>query len=453
MRCLEKVIVIFFGVFVLFISSCTDKIGVNTKLSIPENLAAVNVTATTVKLVWDSVPNTYVYKLFYGTTSDITSMNYRFIYSDDSTECTFNSLNIDTPYYFCIMAKKNSIYDNNEDDSEISSIIEIKTNELLSLQAPTNFCFTDTFSNGNVRLSWNPVQDASCYKLYCSPHYTTAIDLMENDTPYTYYGESASINLLFDSTTYYFVLCAVNGSIISEASEVISTTTGILPLPTPENLQITKYTSTSVSISWDVVTGATEYEVYFGTSTNNLSLASTVTTTSYTKRGLTPETTYYFAIKAYSTIKESELTDSVSQKTDIAGASDDDIPESIVGMVFSVNGTDKYLFTDFSSCELQNFTMTSGYEWYNRPTYTYTMTSDTEATLVVDYTYYSHRVFSYAYYYYCYSYNTMTYYLTFNSSTEGTYSQKYYNKFKTVDQDDTDTDIFSRTLTGIFTLE
>ncbi|WP_131724799.1 S8 family serine peptidase [Paenibacillus solani] len=65
---------------------------------------------------------------------------------------------------------------------------------------------------------------------------------------------------------------------------------------TPGNLTTTGKTATSVSLSWSASTdnvGVTAYEVYQGST-----LAATVTNTSATITGLTPNTTYTFTVKA-----------------------------------------------------------------------------------------------------------------------------------------------------------
>ncbi|WP_197260053.1 carbohydrate-binding protein [Paenibacillus dendritiformis] len=68
------------------------------------------------------------------------------------------------------------------------------------------------------------------------------------------------------------------------------------PPAAPANLAATGFTATSVSLSWNAASdnvGVTGYEVY-----RNGALAGTTALTSHTVKGLTPDTTYSFTVKA-----------------------------------------------------------------------------------------------------------------------------------------------------------
>ncbi|WCF09588.1 glycosyl hydrolase family 18 protein [Paenibacillus thiaminolyticus] len=68
------------------------------------------------------------------------------------------------------------------------------------------------------------------------------------------------------------------------------------PPMAPANLAVTGFSSTAVSLSWSAASdnvGVTGYEVY-----RNGTLAGTTAFTSYTVTGLTPDTSYSFAVKA-----------------------------------------------------------------------------------------------------------------------------------------------------------
>jgi hypothetical protein len=67
----------------------------------------------------------------------------------------------------------------------------------------------------------------------------------------------------------------------------------------PAGVTATAQSSSSISVTWNSVSGATSYEVYYeiGSSTTK-NLAGTVSGTSYTHTGLQASTTYYYYIKA-----------------------------------------------------------------------------------------------------------------------------------------------------------
>lgn len=64
----------------------------------------------------------------------------------------------------------------------------------------------------------------------------------------------------------------------------------------------TKSYESSVALSWKSASGASGYEIYMSAgSKKNFKLAASTQSTSYTVKELTPETTYYFRIRSYST--------------------------------------------------------------------------------------------------------------------------------------------------------
>ncbi|MFC3747289.1 S-layer homology domain-containing protein [Paenibacillus sp. GCM10012306] len=81
---------------------------------------------------------------------------------------------------------------------------------------------------------------------------------------------------------------------------------------TPANLQSSSTTSVSTILSWDAVSGATGYYLY--ENGDNPAIA-TVSGTTYTVSGLTPNTSYTFTVSAFNAIGESEQSDAVPVQT------------------------------------------------------------------------------------------------------------------------------------------
>lgn len=75
----------------------------------------------------------------------------------------------------------------------------------------------------------------------------------------------------------------------------------------PTNVTATVASSSSITVSWDAVSGATSYKVYYemGPTSYDMTLADTVTATSYTHTGLKINTTYVYYIKAVNSAGES----------------------------------------------------------------------------------------------------------------------------------------------------
>jgi len=116
-----------------------------------------------------------------------------------------------------------------------------------------------TAGDGQVSLNWTSVTNADGYKVKygtSSGNYPTILDV-GNVTSYT-------VTNLTNNTTYYFVVVAYNANGDSPNSNERSATpqptipsAPVLNLPTPGDGQ--------VSLSWNTVSGATSYKIYYGT--------------------------------------------------------------------------------------------------------------------------------------------------------------------------------------------
>ncbi|MGG4396437.1 glycosyl hydrolase family 18 protein [Paenibacillus thiaminolyticus] len=92
------------------------------------------------------------------------------------------------------------------------------------------------------------------------------------------------------------------------------------PPMAPENLAVTGFSSTAVSLSWSAASdnvGVTGYEVY-----RNGTLAGTTAITSYTVTGLTPDTSYSFAVKAKDAAGNASASSAVVTATTAPGGPD-----------------------------------------------------------------------------------------------------------------------------------
>ena len=91
------------------------------------------------------------------------------------------------------------------------------------------------------------------------------------------------------------------------SSEIWTKTGSSITKPaTPSNVSASAASSSSITVSWSSVTGATGYKVYRSTSSSGTySSVGDVPTTSYTNTGLTAGTTYYYKVSAYNSAGES----------------------------------------------------------------------------------------------------------------------------------------------------
>ena len=83
----------------------------------------------------------------------------------------------------------------------------------------------------------------------------------------------------------------------------------------PTNVRAVAVSSTSISVTWNAVSGATSYDVYFQTGSQQTSRVSTVSGNSYTHTGLQPGTTYHYFIAAKNNAGTSDYSSQVSATT------------------------------------------------------------------------------------------------------------------------------------------
>ncbi|MEJ6979706.1 fibronectin type III domain-containing protein [Pedobacter sp. P351] len=174
--------------------------------------------------------------------------------------------------------------------------------------APTGL--TATAGDTQAALSWTAVSGATSYNVKRATTtggpYTTVVTGV-TAANYTNTG-------LTNGTPYYYVVSAVNGVGEGANSAQVSAT----PQATPPPAAPTGLTATAgnvqVALSWTASTGATSYNVKRATVTGGpyTTIATGVTTTTYTNTGLTNGTVYYFVVSAVSAAGEGTNSAQVS---------------------------------------------------------------------------------------------------------------------------------------------
>jgi fibronectin type 3 domain-containing protein len=153
-----------------------------------------------------------------------------------------------------------------------------------------------------VTLSWDMVTGADSYTIYwgTSPGVTNADTAVINaPTSYTHTG-------LTNGTAYYYAVTAVNVVGASALSSEVSATPQAAIPGAPATVTAAAGDK-QVTISWTLVTGATSYNVYWGTSTGVTTTTGTKIATvpsPYVHTGLTNGTTYYYVVTAVNTAGE-----------------------------------------------------------------------------------------------------------------------------------------------------
>jgi fibronectin type 3 domain-containing protein len=183
--------------------------------------------------------------------------------------------------------------------------------------APT--VVTATGGAGQVTVSWQVVSRASSYNIYWSTTSgvttATGTKITAATSPHIHTG-------LANSTSYYYIVTAVNSVGESAASSQASATTNAAPpTPTvpaaPSGVTATGGTR-QVTVAWPAVAGATSYNIYWST-TSGVTKANgtriTGTTSPAVHSSLTDGTTYYYIVTAVNSVGESAPSAQLSAAT------------------------------------------------------------------------------------------------------------------------------------------
>lgn len=195
---------------------------------------------------------------------------------------------------------------------------------------PTGFTAT-TVSSSQINLNWTASSGATSYNVKRAtvsggPYTTIATGV--TSTGYSDTGLSAS-------TTYYYVVSAVNAGGQSANSAQASATTlsgGSVPAA-PMGLAATAGNA-QVALSWTASSGATSYRIKRATVSGGPYMTiATNTTTSFTNTSLVNGTTYYYVVSAVNAIGEGANSAQVSA-TPSAGS----LPPAPTGLTVTLTG-------------------------------------------------------------------------------------------------------------------
>ena len=164
--------------------------------------------------------------------------------------------------------------------------------------------------DAQVTASWQRVSGASTYTLYYAES-SFAGDIAPAAQPgvrrVTLTGTSHRVTGLSNGTRYYFVVTASNAAGQSPASAEASATPQVPAPAAPSGLSLSAGDA-QVTASWQRVSGASTYNLYYATSSlagvtdldtrTGVTRVPDLTGTSYTAEGLTNGATYYFVVRA-----------------------------------------------------------------------------------------------------------------------------------------------------------
>ena len=255
----------------------TEALSVRTlmaPLSAPNNVTGTGLSTTSIQVTWDAVAGASSYKVYRALTATGTRT---LLDTVTTTSYTSGGLTERTYWYFVTSINADNV------ESALSasaSMVPKPSAPTISVQALTG---------GKIYVSWNN-KDNYSYKIYYATSSTGTKTLAGTSTSSNYTHEGLQGN-----TIYYYWVIAVNVSGESEYSSPVSVVTAP---DAPTNFRQTANTTTTVTLAWNAVPGATRYELYQAYGGGYLILGST-TNTSVLLTDLSSKTTYIFYVAAY----------------------------------------------------------------------------------------------------------------------------------------------------------
>jgi len=289
----------------------------------PTNVKAVGGDAQ-VTISWDPVANATSYDLFYTTKPNIAKEEDE---DDDDKDAkrvknvtspfVLKNLAAATTYSFIVRAINNGR--RGPASAEVSATTSGTTPAPTIPAAPTGASAAGGTKQATI--SWTAVTGASSYNLYWS---TTTGVTTANGTKISGVSSPAVHTGLSDSTTYFYVLTAVNSAGESAASVQLAATT--LPANAPPPSAPAAPTGVSATgganqatVSWSAVTGATSYNVYWSTTSGvTISTGTRIAGVSspFVQTGLAASTAYFYVVTAVNSAGESAASVQASATTD-----------------------------------------------------------------------------------------------------------------------------------------
>ena len=312
--------------------------------SAPTGLTATASSSSMIGLTWNAVTppancSSISYSVYSSTTSGFTPSSTNLIVSGvTGTSYSNTGLAASTTYYYKVEAV--DLYGTSASSAQAQATTPAGSGcDSVPPTGPTNLTATAS-SSSVIGLSWtaapaNPPCTITSYSVYRSTTngFTAGSgNLIASGVTGTSYSNTG----LAASTTYYYVVEALDSFGASAASAQASATTqsggaSCTTVPSaPTGLTATASSSSAIGLSWTAVTPPanctiSSYSVYesttsgFTPSASNL-IASGLTTTSYSSTGLSASTTYYYVVEAVDADGSSPASAQASAETSAASS-------------------------------------------------------------------------------------------------------------------------------------
>ena len=245
-------------------------------LSAPNNVTATALSTTSIQITWESVAGAGSYKVYRATSATGTRT---LLDTVSTTSFTSGGLTERTYWYFVTALNTDNV----------EGALSASASMVPKPSAPVIKVYD--YGSTSITLDWNN-KDGYSYKIYFGANLTgtkTLAGISTTNGRYTHEG-------LQSNRTYYYWVIAVNTGGESEYSLPVSAVT---EPAAPANFRQTANTTTTVTLAWNAVSGATRYEIYVAWSGYYLTSLGSTTDTAVIITDLSSKTTYTFYVAAY----------------------------------------------------------------------------------------------------------------------------------------------------------
>jgi len=249
-----------------------------------------------VTISWPAVTGATSYNIYWSATSGVTPANGTKI-ANATSPYVQTGLALSTTYFYIVTAV------NAVGESAPSAQVSATTTATPPIPSPPVASAVGGF--GVVTISWPAVTGATSYNIYWAA--TSGVGPLNGNkisvptSPFDHPGRTAS-------TTYYYVVTAVNSTGESAPSPQISATTTAAPVaPAAPTGVVATGAANQVSITWPAVGSATSYNIYWSPTSGTGIAGTKITgaTSPYTLALLADATPYYFVVTAVNAVGES----------------------------------------------------------------------------------------------------------------------------------------------------
>lgn len=248
-------------------------------LPLPENVTAVALDYSSIKISWDAVEGAYGYLLYSSPTED---GYYSAITYTTSTSYIHSGLIENTNYYYKLSAFT-------------ASGVGHTTYPVHAVTQPmppskVHNVIATAINMSEIKVSWDATPLADKYYVYSGtdPYAINNLVAVTTDTGIVDSG-------LKGGTTYYYRIQAVNGSLAGEVLSDVASATTFSTVVT--YITATALSPNSIELTWDAVEGAYGYMVYCAPTEDGVYMPVSFTyTKTFTHKGLSENTNYYYKI-------------------------------------------------------------------------------------------------------------------------------------------------------------